>query len=94
MPASLRTLRFAPDVVLRATSEEALLLKLGQETVFALNATAARVATLVQKGQSLEQIIDCLSTEYERPPADISIDVRELVMTLIDSGLLIDAEQA
>ncbi len=94
MTASDRTLQFAPDVVLRATSDEALLLKLGEETAFALNATAARVATLVQLGKSLEQIVDCLSDEYERPAADIAGDVRELVMTLIDRGLLIDPEQA
>lgn len=93
MLASDHTLHFAPDVVLQATSDEALLLKLGQETAFALNATAARVAALVHEGLSLGQIVVRLSAEYDRDADDIANDVRTLVMTLIDKGLLIDPEQ-
>lgn len=87
-------LRFAPDVVLQTTADEALLLKLGQETAFVLNATAARVAVLIARELSLETIVDRLSSEYGCASETIAHDVRELVKTLHANGLLLDREQS
>lgn len=91
---SRRRLRFAHDVVLQATRDEALLLKLGDETAFVLNATAARIATLLDEGLPVDAIVDRLSSEYDCAPDTVADDVRELVETLHEKGLLLDREQS
>ena len=94
MAAHPRIVRLAPDVVLNATTDEALLLKLGDETAFTLNTTAARVAGLIVEGLPVGAIIDRLSTEYQCEPAEVAVDVHRLVTALLARGLVIDPEQA
>lgn len=90
---SHRRLRFAPDVVLQPTRDEALLLKLGAETAFVLNATAARIATLLGEGLPIDAIVAQLSSEYAGAPDAVAHDVRELVAALQAKGLLLGREQ-
>jgi hypothetical protein len=94
MTDAAHPIRFAPDVVLRTTGDEALLLKLGHETAFVLNATAARVAALIADGLPIAEVVDRLAAEYGCSREDVAPDVRELVATLHNKGLLIAEEQA
>lgn len=86
-----RSVAFAADVVLRVIDDDALLLKLENEEVFALNATGARIAELIVEGRRLDAVVDLLSREYGADPADISRDVADLVAVLLSRGLLVPA---
>jgi hypothetical protein len=85
-------LALAPDVVLQAVGDEAVMLKLHEEVAFALNSTGARVAQLLSAGEALDAIVGRLSREYDVPSGVIEPDVRDLVRTLLERGLLVPDE--
>ena len=74
---------FAPDVVVQVINDEALILKLQDEEVFALNETAARIARLITEGEPIEAVIDILTGEYATGRTDVAREVRSLVQTLL-----------
>ena len=82
-------LQLAPDVVLQVVGGEALLLKLHEETVFALNDTGARIAQLVSEGLHLEAVADTLCQEYGVDRAQVMQDAAPLVETLVARGLMV-----
>lgn len=80
---------FAPDVVLQTIGDEAILLKLSDETVFALNDTGARVAAEIARGSSVEAIIRTLSSSYGADFEEVARDVRAVVNNLVTRGLVV-----
>lgn len=80
---------FAPDVVVQTIDGEALVLKLQDEEVFSLNATAARIAQLIAAGQPLDALIDILCNEYGMSRSDVEREVRGLVQALLSKGLVV-----
>jgi hypothetical protein len=84
-----RQVRLAPDVVVQVIGGDALVLHLPSETVFSLNATGARIATLIEAGTGLEAVIDTLAAEYSADRAEVARDVDDLVNILIAKGLLV-----
>jgi hypothetical protein len=80
--------RFAPDVVIQWSGDEAVLLKLTDETVFALNSTGARIAALINEGADLAHIVEQLGAEYQLPVGAVEDDVRELLDVLLAKGLI------
>jgi hypothetical protein len=82
-------LAFASDVVVQAIDGEALVLKLHDEDVFALNATAARIAQLIGDGHRLNTVIDTLAAEYGVSRSAIEPEVGSLVETLLAKRLVI-----
>lgn len=83
------TFSFAPDVVLQVIDDEALILKLQQEVVFALNETGARIAHLIGEGQSIEMVSETLAREYERCVTEIRPEVERLIDVLKSKGVLV-----
>lgn len=80
---------FAPDVVLQTIGGEAILLKLADETVFSLNETGAHVAVGIARGSSIDAIIRELATAYGTEVGQIEHDVRTLLVSLVDQGLVV-----
>ena len=83
------TFSFAPDVVLQVIDDEALILKLQQEVVFALNETGARIAHLIGEGQSIDLVSETLAHEYERCVTEIRPEVERLIDVLKSKGVLV-----
>ena len=82
-------LRFAPDVVLQVIDGEALLIKLHDEVVFALNETGTRIAQLIGQGVGTRALIDCLAAEYEAGRAEVEEEVNTLLGALIARGVVV-----
>jgi coenzyme PQQ synthesis protein D (PqqD) len=81
----------APDVVLRVVNREGLLLKLGDEDVFALNDTGTRIVQLIVEGRDLDLVLDALHEEYDVERTELRRAVRDLVDSLLARGLVIRA---
>jgi hypothetical protein len=84
--------RFAPDVVLQVVDEEALLLKLDREQVFALNQTGARIAELIAAGHELPAVTAAVVEEYPDGASEVERAVYSLVETLLQKGLHVVVE--
>src|SRR5438105_15074220 len=84
-----QTLSFAPDVVVQTIEGEALVLKLQDEEVFALNTTGARIAQLIADGQRLDALVDILAAEYGVDRNGVEREVGGLVETLLSKGLVV-----
>jgi len=82
----------APDVVLRVINGEALLLKLGDEDVFALNDTGTRIVQLIAEGLDLNRVIDTLHQEYGVERSELQQAVADLVAALLSRGLVVRTE--
>ena len=87
-PASMSTVRFAHDVVVRQVGDEALAIKLTSEVAFSLNETAARVAVLIHDGLDLPVIIERLAREYGQSTEVVSAHVHELIEDFEAKGLI------
>ena len=79
----------ASDVVLRVINGEALLLKLGDEDVFALNDTGTRIVQLIAEGRDLDRVLDALYEEYGVERTELRRAVRDLVDALLARGLVV-----
>lgn len=80
----------APDVVLRVIEGDALLLKLGRESVFSLNATGARAAQLLVDGRTAGELVIELAREYGASPNEVERDVLPLLRDLQARGLVVE----
>ena len=87
-PASIPTVRFAHDVVVRQVGDEALAINLTSEVAFSLNETAARVAMLMNDGLDLRVIIERLAREYGQSPEIVAAHIRELIEDFDAKGLI------
>jgi hypothetical protein len=80
--------RLAADVLLQQAGSEGLLVQLNAENVFALNDTGVHIVQQVTGGLSLDDAIEQLAAAYAGDVAVIGADVRQLVVMLLDRGLL------
>ena len=94
LPDTVSTLRFAPDVVVRHVGDEALALKLTTEVAYSLNETAARVASLIADGLTLNVIVERLAAEYLQPIDLVSGEVQRLIEDFRAKGLIEPAEES
>ena len=79
----------APDAVFKPSGEEALILKLDDETMFALNATGTRIVALAVEGKEISAIVGILAEEYHSSVEEISRAVGGLLDELMAGGLLV-----
>ena len=79
----------APDAVFKPSGEEALILKLDDETMFALNATGARIVALAVEGLERGAIVRTLAEEYHSSAEEISREAGGLLDELVAGGLLL-----
>jgi hypothetical protein len=80
---------FAPDVVLQVIDGEALVLRLSDETAFALNETGTRIAQLIGAGTEMPVLIDLLAAQYQRDRSEVERDVNDLVRVLVSKRLVV-----
>jgi hypothetical protein len=80
---------FRSDVLVQTLNGEALVVNLRDEEVFALNATGARIAQLIDDRHSLEAIVDALAEEYTVDRRQIAEELGRLVDALLAKGLVV-----
>ena len=83
------TYRLAPDAVLQIAGDEALLLKLSEENMYALNASGAAVVEQIAAGHPVDSVIRTLITMFDGDPAELAHDVHALLEELAGRGLLL-----
>jgi hypothetical protein len=89
MPVEISSaVKLAPDVVLQQIGDEAVLLKLNEETAFVLNGTAAGIAALIEQGLPVPAIVEELARQYASPADVVAGDVRALIDVLVRRGLV------
>ena len=79
----------APEAVFKPSGEEALILKLDDETMFALNATGARIVALAVEGRDRGAIVRTLAEEYHSSADEIAREAGGLLDELVAGGLLL-----
>ena len=81
-------MKFAEYVKFRKERFGGVLFETRSEKVFALNATAAAVASEIESGTSRDAIVDKLKTVFASDdPARIEAEATGFVQELIDTGL-------
>jgi hypothetical protein len=88
------TFRPQPDVVSRRLDEQTVLVNLRTNRIFELNRTGARLWDLLGEGSSESQIVEGLLAEFEVPQEQLEREVRELLDSLLDEGLISSDSQA
>ena len=87
----LRRLRPSPQALESAVGEETVLLHLGNETYYGLDALGTRIWTLLKGGSEPGAVRDRLTEEYEVAPEVLEADLRRFLGDLLAQGLLVDA---
>lgn len=82
------TLRPQPDVVSRRLDDRTVLVNLRTNRIFELNRTGARFWELLGEGSSEAQIVEGLIAEFEVPKEEVEREVRGLIDSLLDEGLI------
>ena len=76
------------DVLFQEVSGETVLLDLASEQYFGLDEVGTRVWQLLNEGQSLDAMLEVLLGEYEVERERLVADVRALLASLIEKGLV------
>jgi hypothetical protein len=89
------TMRYelAADVVLQVADAEALLVKLNDENMFALNATGTEIVRAIAGGTAVDALVAQLADTYAAVPADVARDVKALLAELVQRGLLMVTDE-
>lgn len=100
-PSSVRlatAVRFrpSPDVVFRRVGEEAVLVPLRQNVgnldwVYTLSPVAAHVWQLLDGVRPLDDLVAAVCDEFDVEPAVAAADVTELLDSLREAGLIVEA---
>ena len=81
-------LTVSKDVLFQEVSGETVLLDLASEQYFGLDEVGTRVWQLLNEGQSLDAMLEVLLGEYEVERERLEADVRALLESLIEAGLV------
>ena len=82
-----------PSVVSRRVQDEVVLVHLETNSIFALNATAARFWELIEAGCSRAEAEAQLAEIFEVEAAELNREVDECVKNLVDEGLVETAQR-
>ena len=77
------------EVLSQEVNGETVLLDLEGESYFALNAVGTRIWQLLQSEQTLAEVLDTLSAEYDVGREQLEIELSELLGQLTDAGLVV-----
>jgi hypothetical protein len=75
-------------VVYRSFPSETVVLNLQTGKYHGLNPTAGAMLAALERAACVADAVGLLAREYERPPAEIERDVRELCDALLERGLV------
>jgi coenzyme PQQ synthesis protein D (PqqD) len=78
-----------PHVMVRFLDNEAVLLNLESERYFGLDATGARMWQVATEAPCLAAAYQELLEEYDVAPAVLQDNFRDLLMSLVEHGLLV-----
>ena len=81
---------FTPDVILKIFNDEALVVNLETEMIFAMNGTGARVAELIARRISVGGILAILRKEYQVDSPELESGVSELFKALLHRQLIVN----
>jgi hypothetical protein len=84
----IERVEFEPDVVARRVEDEVVLVHLGRNEIFALNATGARLWELLAEGCSVSEANGQLSREYDVGVEQVRAETDALLKRLSDEGLV------
>jgi hypothetical protein len=76
------------DVVYEELADEVVLVHLGTNRIFSLNATGARLWQLLAAGHSASEIREQLSREFEVDPAELETEIDRLLAALSAESLV------
>jgi hypothetical protein len=82
------TFRPQPDIVSRRLDDQTVLVNLRTNRIFELNRTGARLWELLGEGSSESQIVERLLAEFDVPQEELEREVRALIGSLLDEGLI------
>jgi hypothetical protein len=81
-------LRPAAAVVARRVDDQLVLVHLTTHQMYSLNRTGARLWELAERGQSREEALASLASEYAVSEAQVAAEADALVSALIDAKLI------
>lgn len=81
-------IKLSPSALVQRVDDEVVVLNLDSEKYFKLNDVAGRVVELAGGCESVAAIVGRLVEEYDAPQSIIERDVRSVIKTLIEHGLL------
>jgi len=76
------------DVLFQEVGGETVLLDLASEQYFGLDEVGTRVWQLLNEGEGFAAMIDALLEEYEVERDRLEADVRDLLGSLLEAGLI------
>lgn len=76
------------DVLFQEVSGETVLLDLASEKYFGLDPVGTRVWQLLNEGGSFSNMVDTFLDEYDVERGQLEGDVRELLESLVEAGLI------
>lgn len=81
------------DVVSRKNANDIIvLMKMDDSSsFFKINGVAAQVWDLLSDGKSVEEVLDCLVSEYDVSREQLLSDIKSLIETLIEKNLAVTA---
>ena len=88
---STRRLRISPDAMESRVGDETVILHLGNDTYFGLDALGTRIWEMLRDGHDLAAILDHIATAYQAARSTVEADLRLFIEDLIAHGLLEDS---
>ena len=85
--------KIAPDVMVRAFNNEAILLNLKTETYFELDDIGVSMWQHLTDSRTIQAAYEALLDEYEVEPARLKADMIDLLNKLLDNGLIALADE-
>jgi hypothetical protein len=77
-----------PDVLARRVGEEAVLVHMGRNEIFALNPTGARLWELLSEGRSRSEAVDQLKIEFDANEETVEREADRFLALLEREGLV------
>jgi hypothetical protein len=77
-----------PEVLVRRVGEEAVLVHMGRNEIFALNPTGARLWELLSEGRSRSEAVDQLKAEFDASEETIRQEADRFMALLEREGLV------
>lgn len=74
-----KAIRPHADVVARRMGDAVVLVHLGTNRIYELNATGARIWELLAEGRSVEEMEEILTTEFEAGGVDVGAEIDRLI---------------
>jgi len=82
------TFKRHPDLLETTLDNEVVLMSIERGSYFGLENTGKRIWQLLETPQTLAQLQEALSNEYEAPPEVIARDVAGFLQKMLDNGVV------